>query len=44
MKKTIFEQTGGTYIKQWNYLISRLTLPEKEQRYIDVWGKDICSI
>ena len=39
MKKTIFERMGGTYIRQGDYLIPCLTLPEEEQRYIDVWGQ-----
>lgn len=35
MKKTIFEEMGGTYIRQGDYLIPCLTLPEEEQRVID---------
>ena len=30
MKKTIFEEMGGTYIRQGDYLIPCLTLPEEE--------------
>ena len=30
MKKTIFEEIGGTYIRQGDYLIPCLTLPEEE--------------
>ena len=30
MKKTIFEEMGGTYIRQGDYLIPYLTLPEEE--------------
>ena len=39
MKKTIFEETGGTYIRHGDYLIPCLTLPEEEQRFIGVWGQ-----
>ena len=40
MKKTIFEEMGGTYIRQGDYLIPCLTLPEEEeQRIIGVWGQ-----
>lgn len=35
MKKTIFEEIGGTYIRHGDYLIPCLTLPEEEQRFID---------
>ena len=39
MKKTIFEEMGGTYIRHGDYLIPCLTLQEKEQRFIGVWGQ-----
>ena len=39
MKKTIFEEIGGTYIRQGDYLIPCLTLPEEEQRFVGVWGQ-----
>ena len=39
MKKTIFEKMGSTYIRQGDYLIPYLTLPEEEQRFIGVWGQ-----
>ena len=39
MKKTIFEEMGGTYIRQGDYLIPCLTLPEEEQRFAGVWGQ-----
>lgn len=39
MKKTIFEELGGTYIRQGDYLIPGLTLPEEGQRFIGVWGQ-----
>lgn len=38
MKKTIFEEMGGTYIRHGDYFIPALTLSEKEeQRVIGVW-------
>lgn len=39
MKKTIFEQMGGTYTQQGDYYLPNLVLPtEKETRPIGVWG------
>lgn len=40
MKKSIFEEMGGTYIRHGDYLIPCLTLPKEEgQRFIGVWGQ-----
>ena len=39
MKKTIFEEMGGTYVRHGDYFIPCLTLPEEEQRFICVWGQ-----
>lgn len=39
MKKTMFEEMGGTYIRQGNYLIPCLTLPEEDQRFTGIWGQ-----
>ena len=39
MKKIIFEEIGGTYIRHGDYLITCLTLPEEEQRFIGVCGQ-----
>lgn len=40
MAKTIFEEMGGTYVRQGDYFIPCLTLPaEKENQPIGVWGK-----
>lgn len=40
MKKTIFEEMGGTYIRHGDYLIPALTLPEEEeQKVVGVWGQ-----
>lgn len=40
MNNTLFEQFGGTYTKQGDYLLPNLTLPaEEETGYIGVWGQ-----
>lgn len=40
MAKTIFEEMGGVYVRQGDYLIPSLTLPTEEQnRPIGVWGQ-----
>lgn len=39
MKKTIFAEMGGTYIRHGDYFIPCLTLTEEEQRFIGVWGQ-----
>ena len=44
MKKTIFEEMGGTYIRHEDYLIPCLTLPEEEQRFTAYGDKDINAI
>lgn len=40
MVKTIFEEMGGTYVRQGDYFIPCLTLPaEKENKPIGIWGQ-----
>lgn len=40
MKDTLFEQFGGTYTQQSDYLLPNLILPaEEETDYIGVWGQ-----
>ncbi len=40
MKKTIFEEMGGTYIRHGDYFIPCLTLPDgEENKMIGVWGQ-----
>lgn len=40
MAKTIFEEMGGTYVRQGDYFIPCLTLPaEKENKLIGIWGQ-----
>lgn len=38
MKKSLFEQIGGKYIRQGDYLLPNLTLSE-EDRPIGIWGR-----
>lgn len=42
MKKTIFEQMGGTYEQQGDYLIPCLTLPTEVEKSIGLFGQ--CDI
>ena len=39
MKKTIFEQIGGTYTEQGDYLLPNLTLLAEEDRLIGIWAQ-----
>lgn len=40
MAKTVFEEMGGTYMGQGDYLLPCLSLPaEKENKPIGVWGQ-----
>ena len=39
MKKTIFEEKGGTYVRQGDYYLPCLLLPEEEHKAIGVWGQ-----
>ena len=39
IKKTIFEEMGGTYVRCGDYFIPNLTLPEEESRFVGVWGQ-----
>lgn len=40
MTDTLFEQLGGTYTQQGDYLLPNLALPaEEETGYIGVWGQ-----
>ena len=39
MAKTIFEEMGGTYVRQGDYLIPCLTLPAEKEKLIGVWGQ-----
>lgn len=39
MAKTIFEEMGGTYVRQEDYFIPDLKLPEEETKFIGIWGQ-----
>ncbi len=36
--KTIFENIGGSYAQQDDYLLPNLMLPDENKRQIGVWG------
>ncbi len=39
MEKSIFEQMGGTYMQQGDYMLPTLILPAEEERPIGIWGQ-----
>ena len=39
MKKTIFEQMGGTYTKVGDYYLPNLLTAEQEEQPIGIWGQ-----
>ena len=39
MTKSIFEQLGGTYEQQGDYLLPCLTVPAEKEQPIGVWGQ-----
>ncbi|WP_122646534.1 TnpV protein [Enterococcus mediterraneensis] len=39
MGKSLFEQMGGTYHEESDYLIPNLALPAEEEKSIGVWGR-----
>lgn len=39
MTKSIFEQLGGTYERQGDYLLPCLALPDEKEISIGVWGQ-----
>ena len=39
MAKTIFEELGGKYERQEDYLIPCLTVPTEEEQPIGIWGQ-----
>lgn len=38
MEQTLFEQNGGTYTQQGDYLLPNVKLPEQPEYEIGVWG------
>ena len=39
MEQSLFEQMGGEYERQGDYLIPCLTLPAEEEQSIGIWGQ-----
>ena len=39
MAKTIFEEMGGAYVRQGDYYLPCLSLPEEEQKPVGIWGQ-----
>lgn len=39
MEKSLFEQIGGTYTQQGDYLLPDLVTPAEDKREIGVWGQ-----
>ncbi len=39
MKQSLFEQMGGKYEQQGDYLLPCLTLPSEEERTIGIWAQ-----
>ena len=44
MTKSIFEQLGGAYEQQGDYLLPCLTVPDEKEQLIGVWGSGTCGI
>lgn len=39
MKKSLFEQNGGTYRQVGDYFLPNITFTEEETEYIGIWGQ-----
>ncbi len=39
MEKSLFEQMGGKYERQGDYLLPCLTVPAEEELHIGIWGQ-----
>lgn len=39
MEKSLFEQMGGTYTQEGDYVLPNLMLPIEEERPIGIWGQ-----
>ena len=44
MAKSIFEQLGGTYEQQGDYLLPCLTVPAEKEQPIGVWGATALAV
>jgi hypothetical protein len=39
MEKSLFDQMGGTYAQQGDYLLPSLVLPAEDEREVGAWGQ-----
>lgn len=39
MAKTVFEQMGGTYVRQGNYEFPAVALPPEKEACVGIWGQ-----
>ena len=39
MANTIFEEMGGTYVRQGDYNLPCLSFPEEKQKPVGIWGQ-----
>lgn len=39
MEKSLFEQMGGKYTQQGDYLLPNLMLPAEDERQVGIWGQ-----
>lgn len=39
MVQTIFEQMGGSYVRQGDYQLPAVTIPSEEEVHVDIWGQ-----
>lgn len=39
MEKSLFEQMGGTYTRQGDYILPNLKLPAENEQLIGIWGR-----
>lgn len=39
MAQTVFEQIGGSYVRQGDYELPAVKLPPEEETHVGVWGQ-----
>lgn len=39
MAETVFEQMGGSYVRQGDYQLPAVTLPPEEEIHVGIWGQ-----